>query len=699
MTNNSRTSPAGARRRSQKPSVTHQAELINEFDISTMTFVRALEAFRYLSAPTSGSPAFADWVGTNVLVGDNMGDGAGILYRLEGERTNLVRNNRDASAAGWTASGFGTLTINQGTGPDGSVTADEHSGPSAGYGAYSLFAVSDLLPFAVSAFVRTISGTGDGAIGASNAGSNVWSPRLALTTTYQRGWVQHIGTAALSGYAIPWDGREGADFAFDYLADLTQMEVIQATEPRGPSSPIRTPSTATVTRPADELTDVTANFPAWVCTAGEIEYISPGWASADQVNGMQAWVISWTTGDGINGIFFERDGTDLRLKITRGGVIKATSAALTFAAHDLLGPIAWNAAAGTLTIDGVGGAVVPWTWSVPSATFRIGENLFGRVSPVWTNSIVTLPIVTISGDILVGETLTASESGPVTSRQWQRGNVIGGEGTYSACGGSDSGLTYTVVAADIGYTIRCVSTNYLGSTASVPLEWGGLENTLASETGIFDETGQSGSPIDSWTKSAGTTANWEQTGIYRPAAGTFNGLAAPDFDGTNDYMTQVGLPAASDIIAAAGYEYWIGFIADTASTTSTDPRSGNLLFKLFNDYLACSVGTIAGVPKVSACHFDTNVRTVSETITLGAKNLVNVSFNGSRVRLSLNGGADVTIAAGNLGDIGNFVAIGGNSAALSFDGKIGVFITCQAEQTTTARATTTAYLRNKWGTV
>ena len=64
---------------------------------------------------------------------------------------------------------------------------------------------------------------------------------------------------------------------------------------------------------------------------------------------------------------------------------------------------------------------------------------------------------TISGSVVIGQTLTASATGTVSSWQWKRGGFdIGGA----------TNQTYVLVDADFGYAITVVATNATGSDTS-----------------------------------------------------------------------------------------------------------------------------------------------------------------------------------------------------------------------------------------
>lgn len=143
------------------------------------------------------------------------------------------------------------------------------------------------------------------------------------------------------------------------------------------------------------------------------------------------------------------------------------------------------------------------------------------------------PTVSIAGTVTIGGTLTATETN-ATSRQWQRGATWDGGGSWSDIGAATA-TTYTPVSADIGYSIRCVSS--------------GPGGTANSNTLIYDPTTVT-AVIEVWkirTLSAGALSSWvgAKAGYTLAALGTeptvgataFNGTVGITFDGVNDQLS------------------------------------------------------------------------------------------------------------------------------------------------------------------
>lgn len=128
----------------------------------------------------------------------------------------------------------------------------------------------------------------------------------------------------------------------------------------------------------------------------------------------------------------------------------------------------------------------------------------------------------ISGSAVIGQTLTASATGTVTSWQWKRGGSDIGGATNS---------TYVLVDADFGYAITVVATNASGSDTSAAT---GLVAELPAESLgaelLTNGSMETGSPPTSWNAISGATLSAEAeertggagTKSLRVAQGTAN---------------------------------------------------------------------------------------------------------------------------------------------------------------------------------
>lgn len=327
-----------------------------------MTFSRSSEASYLTGAPTDGSSAFLSWAANDVLREENRGDGGGALALFEGSRTNVALRSQELDGGGWTTAGTVTKTAGLG-GPDGN-NAERLQAAS---GTHILYQSINFTAgrWALSAWARATSGTSAHFLIYYDGSSVYDGPSATLTTTYQRmANAQTVGTGAGNIEVI--DGRNVGSFlagARDARLDLVQLEA-----GRFASSAIRTAG-ATATRSADTLTMTTGIPPALLSRRGEFAMVSPVFGTADLTSGDVFWLLS--IGGGSDGIRIRHTGTDVRVEAVAGGSVVASSAAQTWSAHALVGPVSWDPVAGLVYVNGTAGAAgTPWSWS--SASVRVG---------------------------------------------------------------------------------------------------------------------------------------------------------------------------------------------------------------------------------------------------------------------------------------------------------------------------------------
>jgi hypothetical protein len=347
--------------------------------LAGLTFARAGAKFVLLSAPTTGSVAFMQQAGSGAIAYEDRGDGAGQLLLLEASYTNALFDSRDASTASWTTVVTCTVTANAGPGTDGGTTAARLATDAAGARFQARASgVGAGNPSTLSVWARRFSSTGElrGRLAAGTT-VNFTQNTPSATTTYARyDAVANSSGGAENSHII--DARI-ASAAVDALVDFAQLEA-----GRYPHSVVATAG-AGATSPADSLT---GTAPAWMlATAWHLNQCSPIFANTDLVSGDIRWIV--TFGSASDGLRISHDGTDVRVRAFAGGVQKATSQALTFSRHGLLGAVRVNPAAGLVYVNGVvGPAGTAWSW--PAGNMRIGgisggsgNELDGRVSSVW----------------------------------------------------------------------------------------------------------------------------------------------------------------------------------------------------------------------------------------------------------------------------------------------------------------------------
>lgn len=347
------------------------AVIINSIDLATVgTFTRASDGTYLTAAPGDGTTSFISVASSDVRRLENRGDGAGALLLLEKSSTNFILQSRDiTSAAAWTEVALGaTQTANDGNGPTGAATADRVQSAGAQFSRGQI--VSGLAnPHTISVWVRHTSATG----GHQPAPHAMWN--ASVSTTYSR---QAGLRAATSTTYYPVD-TSGAVTPQDVRVDLHQVE-----NGRYPTSAIIT-AAATVTRAADSLVIPAGGMPTNIwARRHRLAQVSPAFAHTDLASGDARWVF--TIDGSNNGLRIRHTGSDVRMEAVQGGSVRASSGALTFARHGLLGIVSWDPVAAVVSVGGVAGSAgTPWYWT--PGTVRIGgiqggsgSELDGRIS-------------------------------------------------------------------------------------------------------------------------------------------------------------------------------------------------------------------------------------------------------------------------------------------------------------------------------
>lgn len=329
---------------------------------SLLTFSRSSEASYLTSAPTSGASAFLAWASTDALRMEDRGDGAGPLALIERSATNHLLYSRSMTNLAWTPATY-TRTANAGNGPDGTAVATRVQGSALALDQIVLGLGGVVMCGSV--WLRRYDGTtGSGQMLIYNPVAANGSTSLAAT--YQRFASRATGADKLR--VVDSADRSGsggiAAYTADLLADLAQFEPGYY-----PTSAIRTTSAAVV-RAADVATLASALVPASMLSKRwGFAQLSPVFGSSDLVSGDVRVLESH--GDANNCLRIRHTGTDVRMEAVQAGVVRASSAALSFARHALLGPIWRDPEAGSVSVAGVPGpAGTPWTWS--AADLRIG---------------------------------------------------------------------------------------------------------------------------------------------------------------------------------------------------------------------------------------------------------------------------------------------------------------------------------------
>lgn len=342
-------------------------ELVTALDLLLVgAFARSSEGSYLIGAP--GDSTFLAWASTDVRRPEDRGDSAGPLLLLEGGATNKCLQSETLGTT-WTTLNSPTLSADVQAAPDGVTDADRIA-YAAGGGAgqvrqtFTAAAITSSVPACVSVFLRK----GNGSDQLLLFFRNKSAVDTSVAQTPGSAWARHAitisntGSGATSPILALIESTDGVDF------DAWGVQLEEGR--RAPSSYIRT-TTAAVTRAADSLELASSALPSsfWSKRYRFAQY-SPREAHTDLVSGDVRWL--WTQDSSSDGLRLRHNGTDVRIEAVAGGTVKASSGALTFARHALLGEIDWDPVAAVVRVGGVAGSAgTPWSWSV-GTTVRIG---------------------------------------------------------------------------------------------------------------------------------------------------------------------------------------------------------------------------------------------------------------------------------------------------------------------------------------
>jgi len=155
---------------------------------------------------------------------------------------------------------------------------------------------------------------------------------------------------------------------------------------------------------------------------------------------------------------------------------------------------------------------------------------------------------------------------------------------------------------------------------------------------------------------------------YRtPSAGALL-LPNIDYDGTNDLHTG---PALSTFITANEFDILIAFETDTNGSNNANAWENTAILTDASGFF----GMIVKNGNAMAYNYDSNSDTVSIAISTGTAYVARMRHDGGTLYLSINGGAESSIASGNTGSLAGSIRIGANGGgAHMFNGKIGAIV-------------------------
>lgn len=221
-----------------------------------------------------------------------------------------------------------------------------------------------------------------------------------------------------------------------------------------------------------------------------------------------------------------------------------------------------------------------------------------------------------------------------------------------------------------------------------------------SPTLFLDERAQTGSPITQWTSQAGAGFVFA-TGSDSPAAGrTIGGKAAPDFDGTNDNLEDLGGGRnLGTLIDATDWHLFLVMVADAVTGVSAGaPNSNENVIRDNGYYWGIGLRQDGGNYRVQAYQYDGSYRIAEVSgVALGSAVLVEAYYDGVNVGCRVGAGAAVTTPAGSVSDLTNHIKIGRGLGY--FNGALGFVLAFDRVVSGGDVSTIRANLTRKYGVV
>lgn len=148
-----------------------------------------------------------------------------------------------------------------------------------------------------------------------------------------------------------------------------------------------------------------------------------------------------------------------------------------------------------------------------------------------------------------------------------------------------------------------------------------------------------------------------------------------DFDGTDDYLRAVSQNLSvnrilSSFISASAYTTLAAFYAELIDGNPAGIYSNRALLADANARYGIFFRDAGGGPRVLAYNFDGTVDFVELPCTVGATHVVQTRHAGGNLYLSLDGGAEVSVASGDTIDMTLQLYAGCGQSAF-FNGRIG----------------------------
>lgn len=214
---------------------------------------------------------------------------------------------------------------------------------------------------------------------------------------------------------------------------------------------------------------------------------------------------------------------------------------------------------------------------------------------------------------------------------------------------------------------------------------------------ISQESFSNNDPVQTFNDINGTRDFTQATLGNRPLYKTSifpTGLPGLDFDGTNDTMISNDIDT---FLSASTYSAFVVVWIDVINTTNSDAYLNDAIYGDTNGHMGLHLhGT---TPNAELYSYDGAFKELSIAITTGAAHVIHTRHESGNIYISVDGGSESSLAAGNMTNIaGNFKIGQGNSSGGFLDGKIGEFFIYDAARSSGEITALINYLMAKWVT-
>lgn len=225
--------------------------------------------------------------------------------------------------------------------------------------------------------------------------------------------------------------------------------------------------------------------------------------------------------------------------------------------------------------------------------------------------------------------------------------------------------------------------------------------TTFNGSGVHSGTPTDGSDVQAWDDEGDGIADvvWQFQVVPQWRSTTpLMLLPCIDFDGTEYYQlkTQTGAAAKalSDLITASAFTMLFAVYPESVTLSDPSPDSNHSILADGGGFFGVTLKLVSGVPKALVYNYDGAMDEVTATVTVNATNIIMVRHESGNLFISVNGGAESSVASGNTQTITGTVYLGTLVGFLN--GRIGELATYNAALTGTTLSDAIQYFKDKW---